>query len=135
MQALFYTGPNQMALQMTQPPGLESEEVVVGIEAVGICGSDMHAYHGPPNTHVQGGTSNHSAWELDGLRSLLVERCDAPGTKSTLCSQLCSQLPRTCFFHAARAAPGKCVLPPTSNRNTKLRQCALAFVGWQAGTL
>ena len=46
MQALFYTGPNQMALQMAQPPSLESEEVVVGIEAVGICGSDMHAYHG-----------------------------------------------------------------------------------------
>ncbi|MGA1473011.1 MAG: alcohol dehydrogenase catalytic domain-containing protein [Burkholderiaceae bacterium] len=31
---------------MTPPPSLESDEVVVGIEAVGICGSDMHAYHG-----------------------------------------------------------------------------------------
>lgn len=38
MQALFYTGPNQMALQMTTPPSLESQEVVIGIEAVGICG-------------------------------------------------------------------------------------------------
>jgi 2-desacetyl-2-hydroxyethyl bacteriochlorophyllide A dehydrogenase len=46
MQALFYTAPNTMALQDTQAPTLVDQEVVIDIGAVGICGSDMHAYHG-----------------------------------------------------------------------------------------
>lgn len=46
MQALFYTAPNTMALQETEAPLLADQEVVIDIGAVGICGSDMHAYHG-----------------------------------------------------------------------------------------
>jgi threonine dehydrogenase-like Zn-dependent dehydrogenase len=46
MKALVYTQPNEVQLQDRPTPELESGEVVLKIDAVGICGSDMHAYHG-----------------------------------------------------------------------------------------
>lgn len=46
MQALVYTGPNQMHLEMQPVPAPQAGEALVKVHAVGICGSDMHAYHG-----------------------------------------------------------------------------------------
>ena len=46
MKALVYTQPNEVQLQDQPEPQLVSGEVILEIEAVGICGSDMHAYHG-----------------------------------------------------------------------------------------
>jgi 2-desacetyl-2-hydroxyethyl bacteriochlorophyllide A dehydrogenase len=46
MKALVYTQPNEMQLQDRPMPDLAEGEVVLKIEAVGICGSDMHAWHG-----------------------------------------------------------------------------------------
>ncbi|RVT53810.1 alcohol dehydrogenase catalytic domain-containing protein [Rubrivivax albus] len=46
MQALVYTKPGELQLQERPHPALDAGEVVLQIEAVGICGSDMHAWHG-----------------------------------------------------------------------------------------
>lgn len=46
MKALVYTGPNSVVLRDEPEPIPEAGEVLVRVEAVGICGSDMHAYHG-----------------------------------------------------------------------------------------
>lgn len=46
MRALVYTGPNQMILTDAPRPDPAAGEVLVEVHAVGICGSDMHAYHG-----------------------------------------------------------------------------------------
>lgn len=46
MKALVYAAPNTMELRESPQPALAAEEVVLKIDAVGICGSDMHAYHG-----------------------------------------------------------------------------------------
>ncbi len=46
MKALVYTQPNEVQLLDQPDPVLQPEEVILKIEAVGICGSDMHAYHG-----------------------------------------------------------------------------------------
>ncbi|MDI9335302.1 MAG: alcohol dehydrogenase catalytic domain-containing protein [Cytophagales bacterium] len=46
MKALVYTQPNEVQLLDRPAPTLDSGEVILKIEAVGICGSDMHAYHG-----------------------------------------------------------------------------------------
>ncbi len=46
MQALVYTGPNKMVLTDAPIPVPAPGEVLVRVQAVGICGSDMHAYHG-----------------------------------------------------------------------------------------
>ncbi len=46
MRALVYTRPNEVQLQERPMPQPAPGEVVLAIEAVGICGSDMHAWHG-----------------------------------------------------------------------------------------
>ncbi len=46
MKALVYTQPNEMQILDRPYPSLEANEVVLKIESVGICGSDMHAFHG-----------------------------------------------------------------------------------------
>lgn len=46
MKALVYTAPNETQLRDLPMPELVPGEVVLQIEAVGICGSDMHAWHG-----------------------------------------------------------------------------------------
>ncbi len=46
MKALVYTQPNEVQLQECAEPALVAGEVILKIDAVGICGSDMHAYHG-----------------------------------------------------------------------------------------
>ena len=46
MKAVVYTNPNEMQLQDRAEPELADGEVVLRIDAAGICGSDMHAYHG-----------------------------------------------------------------------------------------
>lgn len=46
MKALVYTQPNEMQLLDRPDPVAQDGEVVLKIDAVGICGSDMHAYHG-----------------------------------------------------------------------------------------
>jgi 2-desacetyl-2-hydroxyethyl bacteriochlorophyllide A dehydrogenase len=46
MKALVYTQPGEMQLLDRPQPELAAGEVVLKIEAVGICGSDMHAWHG-----------------------------------------------------------------------------------------
>ncbi|MGH7085996.1 MAG: zinc-dependent alcohol dehydrogenase [Acetobacteraceae bacterium] len=46
MKALIYMGPNTLAYGDVAAPVAAAGEVLVRVEAVGICGSDMHAYHG-----------------------------------------------------------------------------------------
>lgn len=46
MKALVYTQPGEMQLLDRPMPELVPGDVVLQIEAVGICGSDMHAWHG-----------------------------------------------------------------------------------------
>lgn len=46
MKALVYTQPTELQLQARPRPELVDGEVVLKIDAVGICGSDMHAWHG-----------------------------------------------------------------------------------------
>jgi threonine dehydrogenase-like Zn-dependent dehydrogenase len=46
MKALVYTKPNALEWRDEPEPSFGNDEVVVRVDAVGICGSDMHAYHG-----------------------------------------------------------------------------------------
>jgi len=46
MRALMYTGTNAMEIRDAADPVPAAGEVLLRIDAVGICGSDMHAYHG-----------------------------------------------------------------------------------------
>jgi threonine dehydrogenase-like Zn-dependent dehydrogenase len=46
MKALVYTKPNVLVCTDEPEPVPRNDEVLVRVDAVGICGSDMHAYHG-----------------------------------------------------------------------------------------
>jgi 2-desacetyl-2-hydroxyethyl bacteriochlorophyllide A dehydrogenase len=46
MKALVYAGTQKIEYVQQPDPQLADGEVVLQIDAVGICGSDMHAYHG-----------------------------------------------------------------------------------------
>lgn len=49
MKALVYTGPNSIDYRDHHEPEPRNDEVIIKVQAVGICGSDMHAYHGHDN--------------------------------------------------------------------------------------
>lgn len=46
MKALVYTAPNEVTFRDEPDPIAGSGDVMLEVEAAGICGSDMHAYHG-----------------------------------------------------------------------------------------
>jgi L-iditol 2-dehydrogenase len=47
MKALVYTGPETMVFRAdVPPPQAHDDEVIIDVQAVGICGSDMHAFLG-----------------------------------------------------------------------------------------
>jgi threonine dehydrogenase-like Zn-dependent dehydrogenase len=46
MKALLFTSPHTLEWREQPEPTPGNDEVVVRVDAVGICGSDMHAYHG-----------------------------------------------------------------------------------------
>jgi threonine dehydrogenase-like Zn-dependent dehydrogenase len=49
MRALIYRGSGLIGLEDVPMPVPGADEVLVKVAAVGICGSDMHAYHGHDN--------------------------------------------------------------------------------------
>ena len=61
MKALFYTNPNEMAYRAAPDPIIAEGELLVQITAAGICGSDMHAYHGHDARRVPPMVLGHEA--------------------------------------------------------------------------
>jgi alcohol dehydrogenase len=59
MKALVYTQPNEVQLLERDAPVTAAGEVVVRIDAVGICGSDLHAYHGHDPRRLPGLVLGH----------------------------------------------------------------------------
>ena len=52
MQALVYTGTEKLEYKNFQEPNLVGGESIIKVVASGICGSDMHAYHGKDERRV-----------------------------------------------------------------------------------
>ncbi|MBC6405596.1 MAG: alcohol dehydrogenase catalytic domain-containing protein [Rhodospirillales bacterium] len=46
MKALYYTATRETAFRNSPDPVAKAGEALMAVEAVGICGSDMHAWHG-----------------------------------------------------------------------------------------
>lgn len=80
MKALVYTRPEELALRELPDPELESGEVVLRIEAVGICGSDLHAWHGHDPRRKPGLVLGH---ELVGVVERSALAAFAPGQRYT----------------------------------------------------
>ncbi len=52
MRALVYIAPNEVTYRDEPDPVTGAQDVVFKVEAVGICGSDMHGYHGHDSRRV-----------------------------------------------------------------------------------
>jgi 2-desacetyl-2-hydroxyethyl bacteriochlorophyllide A dehydrogenase len=52
MHALVYTGTQKLVYREEQNPQIVNGESIVKVSASGICGSDMHAYHGKDNRRI-----------------------------------------------------------------------------------
>src|SRR3546814_11115200 len=61
MKALVYIGPNKVVYRDESGPTPGPGEMVVRIDAVGICGSDMHGYHGHDSRRVPPLILGHAA--------------------------------------------------------------------------
>ena len=46
MKALVYTGVQELVYREEKNPKETEGESIIKVQASGICGSDMHAYHG-----------------------------------------------------------------------------------------
>jgi threonine dehydrogenase-like Zn-dependent dehydrogenase len=52
MHALVYTGTKKLVYREEKNPKIVNGESIVKVSASGICGSDMHAYHGKDNRRI-----------------------------------------------------------------------------------
>ena len=52
MRALVYTGTQELVYREEKNPEVINGESIVKVSASGICGSDMHAYHGKDNRRI-----------------------------------------------------------------------------------
>ena len=52
MHALVYTGTNKIDFRKEKDPIAKPGEIIVKVKASGICGSDMHAFHGNDERRV-----------------------------------------------------------------------------------
>ncbi len=119
MRALVYTGPEAIELQDVPVPEPKDGEVRVTVEAVGICGSDMHAYLGHDDRRPAPLILGHEACGIadggifDGCRVAInplvtCGRCDyCLGGRENLCAdrQIISMPPRPGAFAEALTIP------------------------------
>ena len=52
MKALVYTGVEEMEFREEKEPSEKPGESILKVHASGICGSDMHAYHGKDERRI-----------------------------------------------------------------------------------
>ena len=127
MQALVYTQPLEMQMQDRPAPEALAGEVVLRIDAVGICGSDMHAFHGhdPRRNpglvlgHEFAGTVLHSAdpnWvagaRVTGNPLITCGRCEycEQGRNNLCANRTMVGMTRPGAFAEQMGIPGHCLI-------------------------
>jgi 2-desacetyl-2-hydroxyethyl bacteriochlorophyllide A dehydrogenase len=71
MKALVYEGAWQMPLREIESPQPGPEDVIVSVQAVGVCGSDVHGYTGATGRRLPPMVMGH---EFGGIVTALGER-------------------------------------------------------------
>lgn len=127
MKALVYTNPNEVQLHDRPDPTLADGEVVLRIDAAGICGSDMHAYHGHDPRRKPGLVLGHEfaatvaqsaspLWRVGqrvtGNPLITCGRCDyCLQGRDNLCShRTMVGMTRPGAFAQAMSIPGSCLI-------------------------
>lgn len=134
MKALVYTQPHEMQVHERPDPELADGEVVLRIDAAGICGSDMHAYHGHDPRRKPGLVLGHEfaatvaqsaspLWQpgqrVTGNPLITCGRCDwcLQGRDNLCANRTMVGMTRPGAFAQYMSIPGSCLigLPDTLN--------------------
>lgn len=60
MQAVVYQGPGEISVEEVDEPELQGpDEALVQVDQAGVCGSDLHIYHGGIGGVLEGDTMGH----------------------------------------------------------------------------
>ncbi len=147
MRALVYTAPETLDYREVPEPERQADDVLVRVEAVGICGSDMHAYLGHDERRIAPLILGHEAAGTvveGGLRDRRVVinplvtcgRCPACiSGRTNICAsrQIISMAPRQGAFADLVAIPERNLVPIPEGMD--VARAALAepiATGWHA---
>ena len=150
MKALVYTGPKQIVLQESPDPSPSDDDVLIDVGAVGICGSDMHAYLGHDERRPAPLILGHEAagvvrgGEMDGKRVVVnpLVTCgvcrDCLSGRENLCAkrEIISMPPRQGAFAEKIAVPMRNIIEIP--RDLDMTRAALAeplATSWHGVTL
>ena len=127
MKALVYTNPLEVQLHDRPEPELADGDVVLRIDAAGICGSDMHAYHGHDPRRLPGlvlghefaatvAQSAHPRWRVGqrvtGNPLITCGHCEycLQGRDNLCANRTMVGMQRPGAFAQAMAIPGSCLI-------------------------
>jgi L-iditol 2-dehydrogenase len=150
MKALLYTGPESVEYRDVEAPHPRADEVMVHVDAVGICGSDLHAYLGhdarrpaplilghEASGRVKGGTLDGKSVVINPLVTCGI--CDScTGGRSNLCAtrEIISMAPRQGAFAEWVAVPERnLVVVPDGMDMTTAALAEPIATGWHAVTV
>ncbi len=147
MKALVYTGPGQMEYRDVPDPEAGAGESLVRVEAVGVCGSDMHAFLGHDQRRLAPLILGHevSGTVLDGpiagkrvtINPLVTcGKCEAClSGRDNLCPhrQIISMQPREGAFAEKLAMPdNNMIVVPDHISSEDAALCEPIACGWHA---
>lgn len=147
MKALIYRGPENLSYEETSNPAVELGDCLIKVEAVGICGSDMHAYLGHDERRIAPLILGHEAaglvleGPLQGKRvtvNPLVTCLECPTCKSgktNLCPnrQIISMQPREgAFADYIRMPSRNLIVMPDGFDASKACMVEPIACGWHA---
>jgi L-gulonate 5-dehydrogenase len=150
MKALVYTGPETMTLSDVPAPRAANDEVIISVEAVGICGSDMHAYlghderrpaplilgHEAAGTIASGRGEGRRVTVNPLVTCMTCAACRSGRTNLCASRQIISMLPRQGAFAEQIAIPERNLLAvPDDVALDKAALCEPLACAWHAVTL
>ncbi len=127
MKALVYTRPNEVQVHERPEPETAAGEVLLRIDAAGICGSDMHAFHGHDPRRQPGLVlghefaatvlaSAHPHWQpgqrVTGNPLITCGRCDfcLQGRDNLCAHRTMVGMTRPGAFAERMSIPGRCLI-------------------------
>lgn len=147
MKALVYTGPEALAYREVADPSPAAGEVIVGVEAVGICGSDMHAFlghderrpaplilgHEAAGTIIEGGERGRRVTVNPLVTCMTCDACLDGRTNLCRTRQIISMPPRPGAFAEKIAIPERNILDvPDDFPLEQAALCEPLACGWHA---
>ena len=147
MKALVYTAPHQFEIRNEPDPEPRDGELLIRVDACGICGSDMHAWHGHDERRpaplilgheaagvVEGGPMAGRRVTVNPLVTCGECRACRSG-RNNLCAsrQIISMMPRPGAFATHIAMPPEnCVTVPDGFPLEKAAMAEPIACGWHA---